>query len=170
MDDANELFEKNIPLAIDVLADVIGKMPKDFVRIHHDDMKQEALIGLWKASSRFDGTRGTMFSTYAVPLIRGEIYNYIEKQIRGRRNYNVTVISLETPVEDGLTIGDMLSYRIPEDVSWIFTDTRLDEREKQICKYLYEGYKQSEIARMMGYSYELISRLKKKIASILSED
>ncbi len=41
--------------------------------IEYDDLFQAGCMGLLKASRDFDATRGFMFSTYAVPVILGEI-------------------------------------------------------------------------------------------------
>src|SRR5574344_1658070 len=41
--------------------------------IEYDDLYQAGCMGLVKASAAFDTTRGVMFSTYAVPVILGEI-------------------------------------------------------------------------------------------------
>ena len=42
-----------------------------------DDLLQIGYIGLLKAVDRFDSTYGVMFSTYAVPMILGEIRRYL---------------------------------------------------------------------------------------------
>lgn len=41
--------------------------------IEYDDLYQAGCIGLIKATDSFDGERGVCFSTYAVPVIMGEI-------------------------------------------------------------------------------------------------
>lgn len=41
--------------------------------IEYDDLYQAGCIGLIKATDRFDKSRGLQFSTYAVPVILGEI-------------------------------------------------------------------------------------------------
>ena len=41
--------------------------------IEYDDLYQAGCMGLVKASAAFDASRGVMFSTYAVPVILGEI-------------------------------------------------------------------------------------------------
>lgn len=42
-----------------------------------DDLLQIGFIGLLKAVDRFDSSYGVMFSTYAVPMILGEIRRYL---------------------------------------------------------------------------------------------
>ena len=41
--------------------------------IEYDDLYQAGCIGLIKATAAFDGERGVCFSTYAVPVIMGEL-------------------------------------------------------------------------------------------------
>ena len=41
--------------------------------IEYDDLFQAGCMGLVKATAAFDESRGVMFSTYAVPVILGEI-------------------------------------------------------------------------------------------------
>lgn len=41
--------------------------------VEYDDLFQAGCVGLIKAAENFDGTRGVKFSTYAVPVILGEI-------------------------------------------------------------------------------------------------
>lgn len=45
--------------------------------IEYEDLYQAGCIGLLKAIRSFDSDRGVMFSTYAVPVIAGEIKRYI---------------------------------------------------------------------------------------------
>ncbi len=52
-------------------------------RIHGGDLEekcQQGVIGLMKALHSFDVSRGTAFSTYAVPLILGEIRSLLRQQ------------------------------------------------------------------------------------------
>ena len=41
--------------------------------IEYDDLFQAGCLGLVKAADNFDSTRGVKFSTYAVPVILGEV-------------------------------------------------------------------------------------------------
>ena len=82
--------EKYIPLAKDgdeeatgklmeINAGLVGGIARRFIGrgIDFDDLVQIGSIGMLKAIRSFDLTRGTQFSTYAVPLIIGEIRKYL---------------------------------------------------------------------------------------------
>ena len=49
--------------------------------IEYDDLFQSGCIGLIKAADGFDTTRGLMFSTYAVPVILGELKRLFTHQL-----------------------------------------------------------------------------------------
>lgn len=69
----NNLVEKNLGLVRSVVLRFIrrcGSLP-------YDDLYQVGAIGLIKAVERFDSQKGNAFSTYAMPLIRGEISHYL---------------------------------------------------------------------------------------------
>lgn len=62
-----KLVENNIALAKSLIKRYEGK------GIEYDDLYQAACLGLTKAAGNFDQTRGLKFSTYAVPVILGEM-------------------------------------------------------------------------------------------------
>ena len=69
----NEIIEKNIGL----IKSCISRFP---YRISdYDDLFQAGCLGLTKASIKFDESRGTKFSSYAVPYILGEIKDFFDK-------------------------------------------------------------------------------------------
>jgi len=51
----------------------------------YEDLFQVARMGLLKAAQRFDGTRGTAFSTYAFPLVEGEVRHYLRDNMLVRQ-------------------------------------------------------------------------------------
>ena len=65
------LMEANAPLVYKLARKFIGR------GVEQDDLIQIGSIGLLRAIRTFDFTRGTVFSTYAVPLIIGEIRRFL---------------------------------------------------------------------------------------------
>ncbi len=62
-----EFIEQNLPLVHSLCKRFIGR------GIEYDDLYQAGCIGLIKATDAFDSEKGFAFSTYAVPVIMGEI-------------------------------------------------------------------------------------------------
>lgn len=67
----DEAIQANLRLVLSVV--------KRFINFGYeiDDLFQIGCLGLFKAIDRFDPCRGLMFSTYAVPLIIGEVRSFI---------------------------------------------------------------------------------------------
>lgn len=63
----DKFIEENLGLVHSLCRRFIGR------GIEYDDLYQAGCIGLIKAADRFDRSRGLCFSTYAVPVISGEI-------------------------------------------------------------------------------------------------
>lgn len=62
-----EFIENNLGLVHSICKRFIGR------GIEYDDLYQAGCIGLIKATDAFDETKGFLFSTYAVPVIMGEV-------------------------------------------------------------------------------------------------
>ncbi len=72
--DAEEtLVTQNLPLVHAIMRRYGGR------GVDTDDLRQLGLIGLLKAIRRFDLSYGVCFSTYAVPLIAGEIKRFLRE-------------------------------------------------------------------------------------------
>jgi RNA polymerase sporulation-specific sigma factor len=65
------LLEQNMPLIKSIVRRYINK------QIEYDDLMQLGRLGFIKAINNFDLSYGVRFSTYAVPMIAGEIKRYI---------------------------------------------------------------------------------------------
>lgn len=70
----DELFKKHIPLVHSLVKRYRSEYSEG------DDLFQVACIGLLKALRGFDAGRGVAFTTYAVPVISGEIKMYLRGQ------------------------------------------------------------------------------------------
>lgn len=77
----DELFESNKKLVFFVVNRMISNNSNnnEVSIIDRDDMEQMGMIGLWKASEKFDQSLGYTFSTYAIPAISGEIINSVRE-------------------------------------------------------------------------------------------
>lgn len=65
--DRDLFIESNLGLVHSICKRFLGR------GIEYDDLYQAGCIGLIKATDAFDDSRGLMFSTYAVPVIMGEV-------------------------------------------------------------------------------------------------
>ncbi|MCI5819437.1 MAG: SigB/SigF/SigG family RNA polymerase sigma factor [Acidaminococcus sp.] len=66
----DELINNNLPLIKSVVKRFTG-------RLEYDDLMQLGSMGFLKAVSNFDEAFGVRFSTYAVPMIMGEIKRFL---------------------------------------------------------------------------------------------
>lgn len=67
LSERDSFIESNLGLVHSICKRFIGR------GIEYDDLYQAGCIGLIKATDGFDSDRGLMFSTYAVPVIMGEV-------------------------------------------------------------------------------------------------
>ena len=160
------LFNQNKKLVYYVYKKFKRGLPQDFISQHGDDLIQEGLIGLWKASERFDKSKGCKFSTYAYALIKGHMLIYTESIRRARRKEQPQILSLDA----GYSLYEVIPTKGQEDVDWLFEDNRLTSVERKIVKLLYDRYNQTEIARIFGVSQVTINRRIKRIRSKLIGD
>lgn len=68
------LVKENLPLVKSLVRRFIGK------GVEYDDLVQIGHIGLMKAINGYDVSYGVRFSTYAVPLILGELRRYMRDE------------------------------------------------------------------------------------------
>lgn len=67
MENKKEFVERNVGLVRSLVPRFLGR------GIEYDDLFQAGCVGLMKAAEHFDPNRGFKFSTYAVPVILGEM-------------------------------------------------------------------------------------------------
>ncbi len=170
--DAERLFNDNIALAY-FARNRYGWMFRGFREISPEDVTQICLLALWNAALHFDGSRGCLFSTFAVSHMRGEMKKALRSAMREARFCAVS-IDAYAPGEREDGSGECNRYDIPspEDVgiaaaavsdlnAFIFT---LPERTRRVLACREAGMRQAEIGRALGISQVHVSRILRQAA------
>ena len=175
----NKIIEHNLRL----VAHIIKKYGTNIKE--QEDFISIGTIGLIKAVSTFDYTKGTRFATYASRCIENEIL----MTFRAQKKY-AGDINLDEPIEtdkDGnqLTLMDIISddnsildaidLNIKSEQLYDFLGKCLNERELTIISHRYGlfGHKaitQREVAEKLGISRSYVSRIEKKALSALKRE
>lgn len=151
------LVENNLPLVISVAARFFG-------RAERDDLIQAGSIGLVKAASAFDPSRGTRFSTYAFPLIAGEIRHFLRGERLSERKNGVYAYPCAAAGDD--TEAEALSRAELSELLSL-----LGERERALvyCRWSM-GFTQKETAALLKVSQSCVSRMERRIRTKLSRE
>jgi len=112
------IIEENMPL----VHSCVRKLMRD--ELEYDDLLQLGSIGLIKAIRRFDVNFGVRFSTYAVPLIMGEIRRFLRddgmiKVSRGLKEIKYKALC----AHDKLSLSLKREPTLSEIAAYISTDT-----------------------------------------------
>ena len=149
-----------------------------------DELISIGTIGLIKAVSSFDYSKGAKFATYASRCIENEILMnfraakksagdiYLGEPIETDKDGNT--MSLIDLIDDGVDIHEQVDLKIRSKQLYTFLDKCIDKRELEIIVYrygLYSGYPhtQSETAKKLGISRSYVSRIEKKAIEKLRE-
>ena len=179
-DAKNILIERNLRLVACIAKKYFS------TGIDSEDLISIGSIGLIKAISTFDNTKGIKLATYAAKCIENEILMFIRKNARSRNE-----VSLHEPVSvdgDGneTALIDLLeneSESVVEKVELKMQIRRmynkmkyvLKSREKNILELRYGldnkgSMTQMEIAEMFGISRSYVSRIETKAISKLRKE
>lgn len=164
--------EEQIPL----VTYVIKKYFPYLDSIDYEEKFQVGCIGLVKAAKRYDKSLGYKFSTYAIPMIIGEIKRYLrdDKWKIGSRDERINgnakrPISLDTPItkDEKVTLIDNFKNQFILDNFEEKVELHelingvLKPKEKQVIKLnILNGYSQIEVSKLLGVSQVQVSRLK----------
>lgn len=159
-----ELFERNTLMAYKIA----NKYRINYLK-EYDDIKQEALVGLWKACEKYNDSKGA-FSTYAYICISNNINIYI----RHLRKHENREISLFAPIGENLYLEDTLGAEdenierledrmILNDMIKNYNNCFENDQERKVYKLFLSGKKQKHISNIIGISQTQISRIEKRI-------
>lgn len=133
-----------------------------------DDYYDVAAIGLCQAAALFDASKGLKFSTYAYTAMRNEVLKEIRKDKAIKNGGGAITVSLQEPTtqdDEPLTIGDGIpaNYGNPDDMLAVEsihgTIDKLNPKHQEVMKLFISGYKQGEIADIIGTSQANVSRI-----------
>ncbi len=167
----NKLIEHNLRL----VAHIVKKYAQS--ASEQDELISIGTIGLIKAVSSFDYSKGAKFATYASRCIENEILMsfraakksagdvYINEPVETDKDGNT--MSLIDLIDDGVDIHEQVELTIRSKQLYRFLASALDERETEIIIYRYGLYgsaphTQNETAEKLGISRSYVSRIEKK--------
>lgn len=167
----NKLIEHNLRL----VAHIVKKYAQ--TPAEQDELISIGTIGLIKAVSSFDYSKGAKFATYASRCIENEVLMsfraakksagdiYINEPVETDKDGNT--MSLIDLIDDGVDIHAQVELTIRSKQLYRFLDSALDQRETEIIIYRYGLYgtsphTQNETAEKLGISRSYVSRIEKK--------
>ena len=176
----NSIIENNIGLVHSIARRFKGR------GVEYDDLFQCGCVGLIKAVDNFDETLGYKFSTYAVPVIMGEIKRLFRdggafaERLGCDISETAEILNVINPIISINQFGEDGSedFDIPVDDSDKLFDRlsvnqvlqTLTEQERRIVDYrFYKGKTQSETASLLGISQVQVSRKEKALLLKLRE-
>ena len=115
-DKVDKLFHENKKLVYDVVNkrfDAYNEKYKE-LGIEREDLYQMGFIGLFKAAKKFDEKRNLKFSTYAFPLIYGEIQNTLRYDANINIPREALAIALKIKKDDTINFGKITVKEIME--------------------------------------------------------
>lgn len=104
-DAKNELINQNYPLIKSVIKRYINK------GVEYNDLFQLGCVGLVKAINNFNASFGVKFSTYAVPMIAGEVKRFLrdDGSVKVSRALKTLSIQIKKYVDENEQLGKEIS-------------------------------------------------------------
>ncbi len=173
-----KLIEHNLRL----VAHIVKKYASSFDE--QDELISIGTIGLIKAVSTFDYTKGAKFATYASRCIENEILMhfrsakksaadiYINEPVETDKDGNA--LTLMDLIDDGVDIHEQVDLTIHSKQLYEFLKNSLDKRELEILVFRYglygnEPHTQNETASKLNISRSYVSRIEKKAVEKLKK-
>lgn len=168
----NKLIEKNNRLIEKLVSKYASS---EFIIHNHDEIRQIAHIGLYKATLTFDESTGNKFSTLCYKSILNEIRSYQTRDIRinkskTHKNYKIVPIDSFVKSDDGsLTYSDIVAYEDNVFASQNFLEQELASqeckrllsfatpRQKEIITLMSNGLTQRQVSVKLGVSDQCVN-------------
>lgn len=111
LEERNEKILVNAPLVTSVVKKIYCS---PYAYYDKEDMYQVGMIGLMKAVEKFDPEKGFQFSTYAVPMIWGEIRRFIRDESQALRYSRSDIDAFSRLARSGKSLDDLTAQEIEE--------------------------------------------------------
>lgn len=174
----NKLIEHNLRLVAHIIKKYYSSLRDQ------DDLISIGTIGLIKAVTTFNESKGTKLATYAARCIENEILMCFRNQKKSSQNLYISdpidtdsdgnVLTLLDVISTEDTILDDIDLKLKSESLHKYMKEVLDPRERIIIKLRYglDGYQpltQREVAAKIGISRSYVSRIEKKALQTLNK-
>ena len=167
----NILIERNLRLVAHIMKKYYAQTSDQ------EDLISIGTIGLIKAVSTFDGSKGTRLATYAARCVENEILMYFRSQRKSAQDVSLSdyietgsdgaALSLMDVVSQDADLLEQVTTREAARQLRRVMDTCLTQQERQVIamRYGLDGERpkrQREVAQVLGISRSYISRIEKR--------
>ncbi|MBP0979222.1 MAG: RNA polymerase sporulation sigma factor SigK [Oscillospiraceae bacterium] len=174
----NKLIKHNLRLVAHIIKKYYSKIKEQ------EDLISIGTIGLIKAVSSFDISKGAKFATYASRCIENEILMHFRAQKKLVKDVYISdpidldndgnSLTLMDIVADEESISENIDNKIETEKMYELINKNLTSREKSIIymRYGLKGFKsmpQREVAQKLNISRSYVSRIEKKSLMILKK-
>lgn len=141
-------------------------MKRDFPQyLGDEDAMQEGRIGLWRAVTSYDPSKGYSLSTLAVPSIHNHIAMYIKYMKKLSALNTVSLYDPASADEDAKEVVEQIPYY--EDLDWHVDFSRffesLSKSSQNMISMRAKGYTDEEVSAEAGVTREAIRQKRKKV-------
>lgn len=126
-----------------------------------EDIKQQALTGLWIASKEFDESKGFPFMSFASVVINNQILMYLKKIKR-----HMGAVSANKEVAENIELLEIIpdTHYLEDKESELECNLILKEIKNERTRYIFAqlaiGRSQTDIADELGVSRYFVSQIK----------
>ena len=163
----NEIVKKYEPLIIKEVSKAMGKLNGS---AEWEELRQEALMALYKAKESYLEGNGTTFGLYAKICVQNRLLSYIRKVNAAKRR---EIKRNEQKEVKKSSIGKIFTMKSSEELMNLMNDS-LTKKEKIVLQLYLEEKSYLEIAEELNMEVKSVDnalcRAKKKLKTLLTQN